>query len=255
LGHAKGSQRHRSRWILSSDEKVFGSVFNEDGSLLEWEAVMAKSDKDDGLFGDLTSLLLAHSRQELLSKLETLAKNYPTARDFYNNFLQQAADLLPATSVAETSPEDLPPIQIPHKEAEMAIYCMQCGTQLPGTAMFCLKCGKPVKDTTSTSRTEPRWEYCEIVCIKSGFLGGKSYFAAQASSSKGRYEAARSTKPFDSIETSFGGYVPETQAWGAEKKAQAALNEVMSNLSTDGWELTGEKNRWWEYKYRRREHS
>jgi tetratricopeptide (TPR) repeat protein len=120
--------------------------------------------------------------------------------------------------------------------------------------MFCLKCGKPVKGTTtSTARTETRWEYCEIVCIRSGFLGGKSYFVAQAAGNKGRYEAARSTKPFDSIETSYGGAEPETYAWGTEKKAKAALDEIMSSLSADGWELTGEKKRWWEYKYRCRE--
>jgi len=220
-------------------------------SLLGWEAVMAKSDKDLGLFGDMTLLVLAHNRQELLSKLETLAKNYPTARDFYNNFLKQAADLLPATSTAETSPEDLPATQIPHKEAEMAIYCIHCGTQLPDSASFCLKCGKPVKDAkTLTARTELRWEYCEIVCIRNGFLGGKSYFMAQAVGSNGRYEAARSTKPFGTIPTT-NGDEPETHAWGSEKKAKAALDEIIATLHSDGWEPAGKGSEWWEYKFRR----
>lgn len=224
-------------------------------SLLSWEVVMAKSDKDLGLFSDITLLVLAHNRQELLSKLEMLAENYPTARDFYNSFLQRAADLLPATSVAETSLEDLPATQIPHKEAEMVIYCIHCGTQLPDSASFCLKCGKSVKGTAmATAQAESRWEYCEIVCKEAGFLGSKSYFAAQAVGSKGRYEAARSTKTIRTV-PAYEGVTLDTHSWGSEKKAKEALDEIMAMLTTDGWELTGEKGEWWEYKYRRRERS
>lgn len=137
----------------------------------------------------------------------------------------------------------------------MAIYCMQCGKELPEDAGFCLKCGTPVGSAVKpTPQPEPKWEYCEIVCISRGFLRGKSYFAAQAVGSKGRYEAARSTKPFDATEATYG-VEPETYAWGTEKKAKAALDEIMSQLSADGWELTGEKGSWWKYKYRRRERS
>lgn len=92
-----------------------------------------------------------------------------------------------------------------------------------------------------------------------GFFGGKSYFVAQAAGSKGTYEATRSTKPFyaQSPTTSLGeerGW-PEINSGSEEEKAKAALNEIMSRLFADGWELTGQKERWWEYKYRRREHN
>ena len=142
----------------------------------------------------------------------------------------------------------------------MAIYCMQCGKELPDDANFCLKCGKPVKDAvtvTSQAQAAQRWEYCEILCKEAGFLGSKSYFAAQAVSSKGRYEAARSTKKLRTTPVSFTGsstgYAPDIDSIGSKPLAEAALDEIMSKLSADGWELTGQKGMWWEHKYRRLE--
>jgi predicted amidophosphoribosyltransferase len=38
----------------------------------------------------------------------------------------------------------------------MAIYCIQCGKELPDDANFCLKCGKPVGNAARpTPRPEP----------------------------------------------------------------------------------------------------
>src|SRR2546425_693116 len=88
------------------------------------------------------------------------------------------------------------------RSREMTIYCMQCGKELPDDANFCLKCGKPLKDTVTVipqAQAASPWEYCEIVCKETGFLGSKSYFAAQAVGSKGRYEAARSTKTIRTV--------------------------------------------------------
>ena len=137
----------------------------------------------------------------------------------------------------------------------MAIYCMQCGKELPDGAKFCLKCGNPVGSAVKpTPQPEQKWEYCEIVCKVGGFSGLKSYFMAQATGSHGVYIAARSTKTFYGIDDTGGDY-PDTQAWGGEKKAKAALDEMISLLSADGWALTGDKGSWCQYKYRRRERS
>lgn len=35
----------------------------------------------------------------------------------------------------------------------MAIYCMQCGKELPDDANFCLKCGKPLREVKVVSQT------------------------------------------------------------------------------------------------------
>lgn len=101
-------------------------------------------------------------------------------------------------------------------------------------------------------------ETCEIVCIKGGFLGGKSYFVAKAAGSKGIYEAARSSKLFVAVDVfrmSKGGAsepVPVTNIPKEKEKAEAALNEIMQNLSSDGWQLDGKSgSEWWEYKYQR----
>ena len=136
----------------------------------------------------------------------------------------------------------------------MSIFCMNCGHELPDDANFCFKCGKPLKSTIQSAQPDARWEYCEIVCKVGGFSGLKSYFVAQGTGSHGLYIAARSTKTFYGIDNTGGDY-PDTHAWGGEKKAKAALDEMISLLSADGWELTGEKGEWWEYKYRRLERS
>jgi hypothetical protein len=144
----------------------------------------------------------------------------------------------------------------------MAIYCMQCGKELPNDARFCLNCGKPVKDVPSSNiQQESRWEYCEIVCKVAGFLGLKSYFVAQAASSRGRYAALRSANLFEAqnvFRVSKGGAtgdVPNTGSRKQEEKARIALDEIMSKLFVDGWQLTGQKGDWWELAYRRLEHS
>ena len=101
-------------------------------------------------------------------------------------------------------------------------------------------------------------EICEIVCVKGGFLGGKSYFVANAAGDKGIYTAARSTKLFVAVDVfrmSKGGAsetVPVTNIPKDKVKAEAALNEIMQKLSSDGWQLNGKSGSdWWEYQYKR----
>jgi len=47
----------------------------------------------------------------------------------------------------------------------MAIYCMNCGTELPDEARYCWKCGRPQQavDATPSSVAQSRWEYSDIV--------------------------------------------------------------------------------------------
>jgi hypothetical protein len=101
-------------------------------------------------------------------------------------------------------------------------------------------------------------EICEIVCKATGFLGFKSYFVARAAGSRGIYEAARSTVPFEAqnvFRVSKGGASEDVPCDGSAKqvqKARAALNEIMTQLASNGWRLDGKSGEgWWEYKYRR----
>ncbi len=132
----------------------------------------------------------------------------------------------------------------------MAIYCMQCGKELPDDANFCLKCGKPIGNAVKPApQSEQQWEYCEIVCEHSGFFGGKSYFLAKAIGAKGVYEAGRSTTPFGIYPSGpDGGYSPA----GTGGKYQSALDEVLAALSAKGWQPVGRDTEyWWKYKFRR----
>jgi hypothetical protein len=73
-------------------------------------------------------------------------------------------------------------------------------------------------------------------------------------SKKGIYDTARSTTTFGAVDTFSGTstiQVPDTSSRKSEAKAQAALNELMTKLSSDGWQQVGKNARWWEYKYRR----
>lgn len=101
-------------------------------------------------------------------------------------------------------------------------------------------------------------EICEIVCKTAGFLGFKSYFVARAAGSRGTYDAARSTKLFEAdnvFRLSKGGATGDVPCTGykkQEEKAYAALNEIMTKLASDGWQLDGKSGEgWWEYTYRR----
>ncbi len=170
---------------------------------------------------------------------------------------------------AQVPAPDVPsPTQItpsPVKVTDMTIYCIYCGTQLPTIASFCLKCGKPVtgsttptvqpesiiSSTTPKAQPEPRWEYCEVICKSSGLLGFKSYFEARAVGTQGVYIAAQSTKNFRSNDGGSKGYYPDTYSWGSEPLAKAAMDEIITVLSEDGWQPAGKGEGWWEYKFRR----
>jgi len=103
-------------------------------------------------------------------------------------------------------------------------------------------------------------EICEIVCVKAGFLGARSYFVARAAGGKGMYEAARSKTPFkahDAFRVQKGGAleaIPSEDAallFGVSPPG-VALDEIMTSLSSAGWQLDGKSGPgWWEYKYRR----
>jgi hypothetical protein len=96
-------------------------------------------------------------------------------------------------------------------------------------------------------------EICEIVCVKAGFLGGRSYFVARAAGSKGVYEAARSTTPFrayDAFRVPKGGALEPIPF--DDGRPDRALDELMTSLPAAGWQLDGKSGPGsWEYKYRR----
>lgn len=141
----------------------------------------------------------------------------------------------------------------------MAIYCMQCGTQLPDTAMFCLKCGKPVGGAVqSTPQPEPKWEYCEIVYddpqSKRKKAWTKTYsdiiFWAKGVGPAGTFNALPDEEFLGKIaEWGWDKVYPSTDS-DADRKAVDAL---IARLGETGWELLPSKGEsWFSYKFRRK---
>lgn len=94
----------------------------------------------------------------------------------------------------------------------MAIYCPQCGKELPDDANFCLKCGKPLKGATQpASQAEPRWEYQVLTTPLSGY----KYYITSV--------------PFDAG-------VPSTKGRNLAQEIEQAVSLLLDRVSLDGWE-------------------
>lgn len=139
------------------------------------------------------------------------------------------------------------------------MYCTECGKQLPNDANFCLNCGTPIKQSTKPSnQSEQQWEYCEISYKTAGgllgVLGTRGCFIANAVGSRGMYIAAQSTTTFDSTYLGHESSEPVPLDFLGNphrERAKAALNEVVTQLSSDGWQPAGKGEEWWRYKFRR----
>ena len=129
----------------------------------------------------------------------------------------------------------------------MAIYCMQCGKELPNDANFCLKCGKPVRDGgQSTPQPESKWTYCEITWTKAGWLDGACYFWAKGIGPTGISAVAKGTIKF-AVGSTILGPGPSRK----DGKTVAACDELIEILVSSGWEPLPEHGRdWWSYKFR-----
>lgn len=135
----------------------------------------------------------------------------------------------------------------------MAIYCPQCGKELPEDAIFCMKCGKPL--TAASQAVAPpatQWEYCDIeeFLVKDSTLFSNSIYALRAaavSPARGHYEAKQS----DSYNIESGS---SKKAWVRDDlRRQDALDKLIKALATEGWELLPNKGKnWWSHKFRRR---
>jgi hypothetical protein len=102
----------------------------------------------------------------------------------------------------------------------MAIYCPQCGKDLPDDASFCIKCGKPLQGAAQSSpQAEPQWEYCTIESEKQT---GDGHLLAKAVGPKGTYTAAVSQG--------------KTSQFSSHAKREAVTNEFINALIAAGWE-------------------
>lgn len=128
----------------------------------------------------------------------------------------------------------------------MAIYCMQCGKELPDDANFCLKCGKQVGSAAqSVSPPEPKWEYCEIVYQQrreKHWYYDKDFFQfwAKGVGSNGTFNA---------------GEVEEVESLrpnSERSKDHELADQLIKILTSKGWELLPNRGEgWFSYKFRR----
>ena len=136
----------------------------------------------------------------------------------------------------------------------MAIYCMQCGKELPDDANFCLKCGKPVGNAAKlTPQPEPQWEYCEIVYAElqaGGILQReKIQFWAKAIGPRGEYTAAEAPEVY----ADQAGWGRISSSGRTQSAYLPALNALLTQLSREGWESLPNKGvSWYSYKFRRK---
>ncbi len=125
------------------------------------------------------------------------------------------------------------------------MYCINCGTELPGEAYFCLQCGKARKDAVKEG--EAQWETCKIVWERTRaarFIGlDTGQFWAKASGPNGSFSAGRSEK--------FKGKLNKGPRYGNEESVKA-WTDLIAKLSETGWEITQDQgSRWYSCKFRR----
>lgn len=121
------------------------------------------------------------------------------------------------------------------------MYCKKCGNQLPDDAAFCMKCGAP-QGSSDASKAETKWETAEIHCQKwKNFLPGwRSQLWVQVIGPSGVRELHRT----DDIKS------PEE--WKSDRE-QAALEDIVRKLGSEGWESVGRGEHWYSHRFRRRE--
>ena len=163
----------------------------------------------------------------------------------------------------------------------MAIYCMQCGKELPDDASFCLKCGMPVGGAAnSTPLSEPKWEYCEIGYIHKPdiiknnnrglgerMLGGRYYnivFFAEGIGPQGTFDVTKGNefkgRIIYSTDRNFLDYPIDLADFSGRayplsdnSEDSAAVKNLVGYLTQQGWEpLPSRGEYWFSYKVRRR---
>jgi hypothetical protein len=132
------------------------------------------------------------------------------------------------------------------------MFCSGCGQNLPDAANFCQKCGKPQKPelkATGADAIESKYELCAIVyCTleSGGFFSRKARFWAKAVGQTGVYNAGESDV-FQAPNATT--YSPD----GRDKKTNACLNALITQLIAEGWEPISESGPdWFSHKFKRR---
>jgi hypothetical protein len=127
----------------------------------------------------------------------------------------------------------------------MVKHCTNCGHELRETDKFCAECATPVGSTQVPSPQPLQYETCQIEyeILRETFWilrNAQLQFYADAVGPKGRYVAGRSAK-FENCENL---PFPEQHS--------AVLNDLIANLTSEGWESLGRtETAFWKYKFRR----
>lgn len=142
------------------------------------------------------------------------------------------------------------------------MYCSSCGKEISNDAKFCTYCGKPTSASPIQCQKEDsvNWEYCQIQARwkfdNRWSIKYECYFWADAIGSRGSYCAAQTQTYI--LEQKWVWETPVTPPFGnnekARQKAYQILNNLITTLQRDGWELLQERGTYdWSYKFRRKE--
>ncbi len=151
----------------------------------------------------------------------------------------------------------------------MAIYCMQCGKELPDDAKFCLKCGKQVGGMVQpVAQAEPKWEYCEIVyTVKpspknnnrslsdkmTGSWWHDIVFIADGVGPQGAFDATQGNEFRGYTFYSFNRDSKDEYMYSNHAEDEMAVKRLIGYLTQQGWEpLPGKGNAWFSHKFRRK---
>ena len=141
------------------------------------------------------------------------------------------------------------------------INCPECGQTVSDQALACIKCGYQGAPFAGAKKSEPEevdYETCQIRWSVKTVLGGypswqgQSFWAEAIHPLWGPYNAGESQK-FERSRLTYGSQIdPILEPRGDHTATLNAHNELLNQLSQDGWESTDSiGHRWWERSFRR----
>lgn len=111
------------------------------------------------------------------------------------------------------------------------MFCPKCGAELEDKDLFCWKCGQAAKQATATKPAAVQYEHCSIQGRAPGWSGVEWIALVD-----GKVIASRRYKTEGWLESWVPDLTSNRQA-RYHAVAEQALNELISELLSQGWEI------------------